>query len=215
MGTAPAPESPQRLYLAVPAGQDVGPPEQLTDMLARAAVAAVLLRLPGGDPRTRIGRIKALAPAIQAAGAAVLLDGNADLVARGGADGAHLQDLEALQEALGSLKPERIAGVGGLTSRHDAMSAGEAGADYVLFGEPQDGQRPPWDAVLERVAWWAEVFEVPCVGYAASPAEADELARAGADFVLAEDFIWSDSRGAAAALMDLKGVIGQSAATLT
>ena len=57
-----------------------------------------------------------------------------------------------------ALKPKYIAGCGGLATRHDAMLAGESGADYVMFGEPdRDGHRPRFEAVLERVAWWAEV----------------------------------------------------------
>jgi thiamine-phosphate pyrophosphorylase len=141
----------------------------------------------------------------------LLIDGPVELVARAGADGAHLYGLEALQDALPSLKPDRIAGVGGLTTRHDSMTAGEAGADYVLFGEPDaHGQRPSIDAVSERLQWWAELFEPPCVGFAVSIAEAGEFAAAGADFVLVGDFIWADPRGAAAALMDAGQTIRQS-----
>ena len=101
----------------------------------------MLLRLKPTDQRTMISRVKALAPAIQDSGAALLLDGHVELVARAGADGAHLTGIEALEEALPSLKPDRIAGVGGLSTRHDSMAAGEAGADYVLFGEP-DAEGP-------------------------------------------------------------------------
>ena len=91
------------------------------------------------------------------------------------------------------------------------MTAGEAGADYVLFGEPDaSGQRPSNDAISERLQWWAELFEPPCVGYAASLAEAGEFAAAGADFVLVGDFIWNDPRGPAAALMDAGRTIRQS-----
>jgi thiamine-phosphate pyrophosphorylase len=139
-----------------------------------------------------------------------LIDGPVELVARAGADGAHLDGLAALQQALPSLKPDRIAGVGGLVTRHDSMTAGELGADYVLFGEPDArGQRPSVEAIGERLGWWAELFEPPCVGFAASLAEACAFAAAGADFVLVGDFIWSDPRGAAAALMDAGQAIRQ------
>ena len=75
----------------------------------------------------------------------------------------------ALTAALDALKPDRIAGAGGLRNRHDAMLAGEAGADYVMFGEPDRlGGRPPLDALVERLEWWAEIFQPPCIGYAAS-----------------------------------------------
>jgi thiamine-phosphate pyrophosphorylase len=158
-----------------------------------------------------ISRIKALAPAIQDGGAALLLDGHVELVARAGADGAHLTGIEAMQEELPSLKPDRIAGVGGLPTRHDSMAAGEAGADYVLFGEPDArGQRPSVEAIAERLQWWAELFEPPCIGFAASREEAYEFAAAGADFVLVGDFIWVDPRGAAAALKDAEQAIQQA-----
>jgi thiamine-phosphate pyrophosphorylase len=188
----------------------------LPALLAGADVAAVLLRLKSTDPRSMISRIKALAPAIQDSGAALLLDGHVDLVARSGADGAHLNGIDAMQDALPSLKPDRIAGVGGLATRHDSMTAGEAGADYVLFGEPDArGVRPSADAIAERLQWWAELFEPPCVGFAATLEEAEEFAAAGADFVLVGDFIWTDPRSAAAALMDAGQAIRQSRAAMT
>ena len=208
-----APPRPQpRLYLATPIVDDPSTlATNLTAALAAADVAAVLLRLKPVDQRTMITRVKTLAPIVQASGAALLLDGNIELVARGGADGAHVNGIEALQEALPSLKPDRIAGVGGLVTRHDSMSAGEAGADYVLFGEPDaHGQRPSTEAIAERLNWWAELFEPPCIGFATSIEEAHEFAAAGADFVLVGDFIWADSRGAAAVLADLEQAIRQA-----
>ena len=206
---SPPPRPVPRLYLATP---EVDDPSSLIaslpGLLAGADVAAVLLRLKPTDQRTMISRIKALAPVIQDHGAALLLDGHVELVARAGADGAHLTGIEAMEEALPSLKPDRIAGVGGLSTRHDSMAAGELGADYVLFGEPDSkGQRPSVEAIAERVQWWAELFEPPCVGFAASREEAYEFAAAGADFVLAGDFIWSDPRGAKAALLDVEQAI--------
>jgi thiamine-phosphate pyrophosphorylase len=212
MATKPPPRPVPRLYLATPVVDDPSSlAAGLPALLAADDIAAVLVRLAPTDQRTMIARIKALAPAIQNGGAALLIDGPVELVARAGADGAHLYGIEALQDALPSLKPDRIAGVGGLTTRHDSMTAGEAGADYVLFGEPDaHGQRPSIDAISERLQWWAELFEPPCVGFAASIAEAGEFAAAGADFVLVGDFIWADPRGAAAALMDAGQTIRQS-----
>ena len=208
----PAPPRPvPRLYLATPIVDDPSALlAGLPALLSGADIAAVLLRLKPADPRSMISRIKAFAPAVQNGGAALLIEGNAELVARGGADGAHLTGIEAMQEALPTLKPDRIAGVGGLITRHDSMSAGEAGADYVLFGEPDGrGARPSADAIAERLGWWAELFEPPCVGFAATFDEAKEFAAAGADFVLVGDVIWDDPRGPAAALMDVSRTIRQ------
>jgi thiamine-phosphate pyrophosphorylase len=213
LATKPVPPRPvPRLYLATP---DVDDPSSLVKslpgLLAAADVAAVLLRLKPTDQRSMISRVKTLAPAIQGSGAALLLDGHVELVARAGADGAHVTGIEAMEDALPSLKPDRIIGVGGLTTRHDSMAAGEAGADYVLFGEPDaKGQRPSIEAIAERLQWWAELFEPPCVGFATSREEAHEFAAAGADFVLVGDFIWADPRGAAVALADVRQVIEQA-----
>jgi thiamine-phosphate pyrophosphorylase len=190
--------------------------DALPGLLAEVDVAAVLVRLKSTDQRTMISRVKALAPAVQDAGAAILLKDLVELVARSGADGAHLTGIEAMTEALPSLRPDRIVGVGGLATRHDSMTAGEAGADYVLFGEPDArGQRPSTDAIAERLAWWAELFEPPCVGFAASRDEAGEFAAAGADFVLVGDYIWADPRGAATALKEAEHTIRQAAIALS
>ena len=129
---APAP----RLYLVTPPIDDAAAfSRELSVALGAADIAAVLLRLAPSDERTLINRVKALAPVVQDKGAALLLDGHADIVARGGADGAHLTGIEAFTAALGTLKPARIAGCAGLASRHDAMTAAEQGADYVMFGD--------------------------------------------------------------------------------
>ena len=213
MATKPVPPRPvPRLYLATPIVDDPSALiAGLAGLLAEADIAAVLVRLKPVEPRTMISRVKALAPAVQQSGAALLLDGHVELVARSGADGAHLTGIETMEEALPSLKPDRIAGVGGLSTRHDSMTAAEAGADYVLFGEPDaNGRRPSIEAIAERLQWWAELFEPPCVGFAASPEEAREFAAAGADFVLVGDFIWADPRGAAAALADVEQAIRQA-----
>ena len=213
MASKTAPTRPvPRLYFATPVVDDPSAlVTGLPGLLASADIAAVLLRLAVTDQRTMISRIKTLAPAIQNAGAALLLDGHVELVARAGADGAHLTAIAALEDALPSLKPDRIAGVGGLATRHDSMLAGELGADYVLFGEPDaGGQRPSVDAVAERLDWWAELFEPPCIGYAASREEAAEFARAGADFVLVDEAVWADARGPATALADLGHALRQA-----
>jgi thiamine-phosphate pyrophosphorylase len=193
-----------RLYLVSPEIADVAAfAGTLSATLAGADVAAVLLRLAASDERGLINIGKKLTPLIQDTGAACLLAGHPEIVARVGADGAHLTGIDAFEAARAALQPERIAGCGGLATRHDAMLAAEAGADYVLFGEPdQAGQRPAFAAVVERVAWWAEIFEPPCVGFAAALAEVDLLAKAGADFVAVGECIFADSRGPAAALAD-------------
>jgi thiamine-phosphate pyrophosphorylase len=138
---------------------------------------------------------------VQERGAALLIEGRPDLVARAGADGAHLGAIAALQEAIAALKPDRIVGAGGLASRHDAMVAAEAGVDYVMFGEPDvAGKRPSFEAIRERVEWWTEVFEIPCVAYAASLSEISAVA--AAEFVALAPAILADPRGPEAAIAE-------------
>jgi thiamine-phosphate pyrophosphorylase len=191
-----------RLYLVTPPVMDAqAVAAKISAVIEAADVAAVLLRLADGDERTQTNRIKSLAPAIQKSGAAMIVEGHAELAARGGADGAHLAGTEALAEALPVLKPSRIAGAGGLHTRHDAMIAAESGADYVMFGEPDEkGHRPSPEAVLDRIEWWAEVFEIPCVAYAERIAEIVPLCAAGADFIAIGEAAFADPQALAAAM---------------
>jgi thiamine-phosphate pyrophosphorylase len=200
-----------RLYLVTPAAVDL---QALKfDLLAAfdsADIAAVLMRLPDDDERTLINRVKAIAPTVQKADAALILDGHPGIVARAGADGAHLTGLAAFDENARSLKPERIAGIGGLETRHDAMIAAEAGADYVMFG---DNARPSLEALIERVSWWAQVFEIPCVAYATALDEIAPLVDAGADFVAVGDAVFADPRGIAPAIADAASRLSLAEAT--
>ena len=185
-----------RLYL-------VTPPLGLDDLaafakrfaaaLAAGDVASALVRVAPeaqGDARRIAERMVEAAARCEAA---ILIEGEPRLAPRVGADGAHVSGVgEPLSDALASLRPARIVGVGALRGRDDAMAAGEAGADYVMFGEPhRDGWTPPLAETAERVAWWAEIFETPCVAYAAQLDDVAILAAAGADFVALGDALWS------------------------
>ena len=197
-----------RLYLVTPPVEDATAfAGQLAAAIDAGDVAAVLLRLAPADERTLINRSKELARVVQAKDVALLLDGHAELVARAGADGAHLTGLVEFTDAVGHLKPEWIAGAGRMETRHDAMAAAEANADYVMFGEPDEaGERPSFTAIEERVAWWAEVFEAPCVAYAAALSEVAPLVQAGADFIAiggsSNDWVWRNSHAIAAAIAE-------------
>jgi thiamine-phosphate pyrophosphorylase len=203
-----------RLYLVTPELDDTAPFASAMDRALRAGdVAAVLLRLNDGDERTLINRAKSVAATVQSRDIALLLDGRPELVARAGADGAHLGGIEALRAALPALKPDRIAGVGGLRSRHDAMLAGEANTDYVMFGEPdRRSGRPPIEALEERLTWWAELFQPPCIGYAASAEEIRRLAQAGADFVALGEWIWQEPGGAEKAVAEASEALAAAVA---
>jgi thiamine-phosphate pyrophosphorylase len=189
-----------RLYLITPTLDDPAAfIPQLEAALGAGDVAAVLLTLADADERTLVNRAKTLAAIVQKHDVALLLDNRPGLVGRVGADGAHISGIQEFVAALPSLKPERIAGAGALRSRHDAMVAGENGADYVMFGEPdRRGHRPSFAAVEERVQWWADLVEVPCVGYAGTAAEVAPLRGAGADFIALGNWLWNEPQSAAA-----------------
>lgn len=169
------------------------PAKAMTAATAAGDVAAVILR-PSGNA---LPKPEAVAAA-QMQGAAVLLAGSAEAAGRADLDGVHAEDGAALSAALRVLKGEGIVGAGGLASRHAAMEAGESGVDYVLFGslDPVDGDAA---RTLDLVAWWAELFEVPCVAVAVSLDEAEAFAAAGADFVCLTEALASDPKAVAEA----------------
>lgn len=184
-----------RLMLVTPPVLDPGAISfRLMQAFAGGDVAAVLLRLAPGDERSLTERVKALAPPVQAQNVALVVEASAQVASRGGADGVHVTEgVEAIAEARSSLRQERIIGVGGLRSRHDAMDAGEAGVDYVMFGEPRpDGSLPPLPAVIERASWWAEIFETPCIAYAPDAESVPALVETGAEFLALGEWLFAE-----------------------
>jgi thiamine-phosphate pyrophosphorylase len=202
----------QRLYLVTPQVADAASfAAALERALDYGDIAAVLLRLAEGGERTLIERVKLVAAVVQPREIALVVDGHPDIVARAGADGAHLTGVAAFAAALAMLKPDRIAGAGGLRSRHDAMLAGETGADYVMFGDPdRHGRRPDFESLRERLTWWAELFEMPCVAYAGSKDEIAPLSRTGAEFIALGDWIWSRPDGVTDAVAAAAAIVAEA-----
>ncbi len=185
-----------RLYLATPLTDVAALAPRLAAALDAGDVAAVLARTVAADAATLIDHVRTIPPPLQQPGPALLVHGPPASVVSAGADGAHVVGTAALDAAVPVLKPAYIVGCGGLESRHDAMTAGERGADYVMFGEPDtDGRRPAFGAVVARLTWWAELFEVPCVGWAASLSEVAAMVAAGADFIALGDQVWTHPSG--------------------
>lgn len=210
-------EPAARLYLVTPVIEDAAAfAPRLAEACATGQVAAVLLRLPKADERTLVNHIKVLASAAQEHGAALIVSafGDADLsivAGRAGADGVHAMsgqfDLKELRQ---QLKSERALGVGGIRTKDEAMSAGEAGADYLLFGEPRpDGTIPALESVIERATWWAEIFETPCVAYAPDLEAIPALVATRAEFIALGDAVWSHPDGPAKAVAAAMALIGE------
>jgi thiamine-phosphate pyrophosphorylase len=197
-----------RLYLFTPpldpAALDAFAP-RLGAALAAGDVASVLARAArGADLKPIVARLGEI---VAASEAALLIEGDPRIAARLGADGVHVESADAVAEAVASLKGERIVGAGGLRLRDDAMTAAEGGADYVMFGEPGSGDEAQ---TLERVGWWAEIFQTPCVAYAAHLEDVAPLAAAGADFIALGDAVWDAADPAAAveqAMRQIRGAV--------
>ena len=191
-----------RLFLITPPLAEAAPFVPLLEAAVSAAdVACVLLRLTARDGGQAEALVRALAPIAQRQGAAVLVPDDPRLAVRAEADGVHLSsDGPVLAEALAALQPARIVGVGALPDRDAAMRAGEAGVDYVMFGGPEaDGDHA---RTLEQAQWWAEIFNVPCVAYAQSPALVGVLAGTGAEFVALCEGLWDAPDAIAGRLRD-------------
>ena len=173
-----------------------------------------MLLLPAARDQASAKKIvRGLAPIVQVRGAALLVADDPELAARADADGVHIRGAgatleQALDDAVARVKPERIVGVGPLRTKHDAMSAAERDIDYLLFGEPATEFRASSATeIIERVAWWSEIFTVPCVGYARELADVAGLAAAGADFVALGAAVWNDMRGPAAAMREAQAAL--------
>jgi len=193
-----------QLYLMTPAGVGAGTLDPLLKAaLGAGPVACVLLDKAAcdGDPAA----LAALVQLIQRHDAAALVQAQ-DAAKRAGADGVHLshpgEEAEAeIATAIKQAKAIGIVGAGALQTRHQAMDMGERDVDYVMFGEPEgEGDLPSAEAVLARVAWWAEIFTVPCVVYARKLDDIPALVAAGADFIALRDAVWSDPRGVTVAM---------------
>ncbi len=194
--------SPPRLYLVSPPLAALAPFDAtLKATLGAGDVACVLVRLATEDPGLRKQIVRDLAKIVQDADAALLVENDVQLAARAGADGAHVSGAgESFEQALDSLKPERIVGVGGLETRDECMGVGERDVDYLMFGGPDDPL--PHEEAIERATWWAEIFNVPCVAFAARLEEIDALAAAHVEFVALGDAVWNDARGPAVAVAE-------------
>ena len=180
-----------RLYLFTPALTEAGGfPALLESVLCEVDVACVLAATSAPDV------LRALAPVAARHGAALLAT-TAELARSAGVDGAHTRGAgPELDAALRDMKPDRIVGASGLRSRHDAMEAGERDIDYLMYGEPApDGWIPPLEDTVERVSWWSEIFNIPCVAYAPRLDDVDALVAAGADFIALGAAVWDDPRG--------------------
>ena len=188
-----------RLYLISPpklsAAKFLTP---LKEALDGGDVASFQLRLKNvsDDEIRRV--VDALRPAVQAHGAAFILNDRPDLAAELGCDGVHVGQEDASYAEARKLLPNGIVGVTCHDSRHLAMEAAEAGADYVAFGAffPTQTKEPKTSADIELLRWWGEMMVVPCVAIGGITVQnAPVLVEAGADFLAVSAGVWEHPDG--------------------
>jgi thiamine-phosphate pyrophosphorylase len=181
-----------RLYLQLPGTLTAKIETQLAQALAKADVACVLL---GHDAQAidedRAGQLIDL---VQTAGAACLIEDDVALAESLGADGVYLAaDPDSYRAARALLGDNASIGIGCGLKRHEAMLLAELGADYVAFGPSSPSNIDDIDDCCELIAWWAEIFVVPCVAYNIDGIDAaQKLAALGADFIAPSKLIWQE-----------------------
>ena len=207
-----------RLYLITPVRLDdlAGFGRVLSHALDAGDVAALQMRLKGAPDEVVAAAVDALAPIAQSRGVAVILNDRPDLAVRLGCDGVHIgQDDAPYAEARRLVGKDRIVGVTCHDSRHLAMEAAEAGADYVAFGAffPTATKAAKTRADPEILTIWQESMQTPCVAIGGiQVANAAGLAAAGADFLAVSAGVWSYGDGPAAAVKALNAEIARGLA---
>jgi len=194
-----------RLYLISPpklsAANFITP---LREALAGGDVASFQLRLKDLEDDAIRRAADLLRPVVQAHGAAFILNDRPDLAAELGCDGVHVgQEDASYADARAAMGPSRIVGVTCHDSRHLAVEAAEAGADYVAFGAffPTRTKEPKTQAEIELLNWWSDVMVVPAVAIGGiTVANAPALIEAGADFLAVSAGIWEHPEGPEAAV---------------
>lgn len=193
-----------RLYLISP---PVLAPATFRDILAQALdagdVAVMQLRLKAWSDDDLRRAIDVLRPVAQSRDVAFLLNDRPDLAVATGCDGAHVGQDDLAPAKARAILGKLSLGVTCHGSRDLAMTAGEAGADYVAFGAfyPSTTKKPPAMADPEILTWWSELMELPCVAIGGITADnCAPLVEAGADFLAVSASVWSHPQGAAAGI---------------
>jgi thiamine-phosphate pyrophosphorylase len=192
---------PCQLYLISPLDVAGAFPERLKRALGAGPVAAFQFRVKGLDQHEAARLAEPLQKICADADVAFIVNDDVSLARRLGADGVHLgQEDGDPREARSVLGPQVQIGVTCHDSRHLAMEAGEAGADYVAFGAfyptvTKETRHRPEPVIL---SWWSALFELPCVAIGGiTPDNAAPLVKAGADFLAVSNAVWGGDEEAA------------------
>jgi thiamine-phosphate pyrophosphorylase len=198
--------APCRFYLLTPPAIDLAAfADDLERALDAGDVAAMQLRLKPATDDVILRAAERLRPIVQDRGVAFILNDRPDLAAKAGADGVHIGIEDApYAEARRVMGGDAIVGVTCKTSRHRAMEAAEAGADYVAFGAFFDSatRGVAAEADAEILEWWSQLMVTPCVAIGGiTPDNLGPLVKAGADFICASAGVWNHPDGPAAGVV--------------
>lgn len=186
---------PTQLYLISPLDVAGSFPERLARALDAGPVAAFQFRVKGVDEHAAARLAEPLQRICADRDVAFIVNDSVSLAKRLGADGVHLgQDDGDVRDARERLGRTAQIGVTCHASRHLAMDAGEAGADYVAFGAffPTTTKEVKHRAEPDILTWWQTFFELPCVAIGGiTPENCAPLAEAGADFIAASGAVWN------------------------
>jgi thiamine-phosphate pyrophosphorylase len=201
-----------RLYLISPPSIDLSLfIEQFKEAIKGGDIASFQLRLKDMDEESIIQASEALMPICHENDIAFILNDNPELAKSIGADGVHLgQNDMPLKEARSLLGDNMIIGVTCHSSKHNAMTAGEASADYVAFGAffPTTTKEVGELADQSILKWWNELFEVPCVAIGGITVDnAPELITKGSDFIAVSSGIWNHPNGSRIAVQKFNDLL--------
>jgi len=206
-----------RLYLVTPpALEPAAFAVQLAEALDAGDVACVQLRLKDCSDDAIRRACDALRPVAQQREVAFILNDHPALAKEMGCDGVHVGQTDTpYAKARQIVGKDAIVGVTCHDSRHLAMEAGEAGADYVAFGAffPTTTKDAAYHATPDLLAWWAEMMEIPCVAIGGiTPENCGPLVQAGADFLAVVGGVWNHPQGPGAAVKAYNTAIAEALA---
>lgn len=189
------------LYLISPLDVTGGFADRLARALDAGPVAAFQFRVKGLDDHAAAPLAEPLQKICADRDVAFIVNDSVSLTKRLGADGVHLGQKDGdVREARERLGRDVQIGVTCHDSRHFAMAAGEAGADYVAFGAffPSSTKETEHVATLETLEWWQTIFELPCVAIGGiTPDNCGPIVQAGADFLAVSNAVWGGDEAAA------------------
>jgi thiamine-phosphate pyrophosphorylase len=204
-----------RLYLITPPALDLDPfAKELEEALAGGDVASLQLRLKDCDDEVIRRATTVLKPIAQDRGVAFIMNDRPDLAIELDCDGVHVGEEDApYAEARRLLGAERIVGVTCGASRHRALVAADAGADYVAFGAffPSPTKTATkYRATAELLRDWSETTVVPCCAIGGiTQKNCGPLVEAGADFLAVISAVWSHPKGPRAAVAEFNDVFAR------